>query len=218
MKTSIVIFAGAFLAFAGGSGSAAVANKMDCANPTCCRPAQEKAPATADPAAEERFRMKFGRSTPAEEARQKAAQEEYTKNMRDCAEHGCRMAHEKTVTVAATPATADPGAEERFRMKFGRSTPAEEARLKTAREVYAKNMRNCADHGCGSMAHEKTVTAAATRATADPGAEDRFRMKFGRNTPAEERRQTATATHPEKTRMGSADRSMCGPDCCKHAR
>jgi hypothetical protein len=102
MKKGIVLFTGAILASAmfAGNGPGVTTNKMSCAKHTCCRAALEKAPITADPGAEERFRMKFGRNTPAKEARQRAAEEVFAKNMRNCAEHDCgRNAQEKAVTA-----------------------------------------------------------------------------------------------------------------------
>ena len=60
MKMSIVLFAGAIFA---SSMPAAGTNPMNCAKHVCCRPAGVKAATTADPGAQERFRMKFGRTT-----------------------------------------------------------------------------------------------------------------------------------------------------------
>ena len=112
----------------------------------------------------------------------------------------------------------DPWADERFKMKFGRHTPAEEARQKAAQEVYAKNMNICTEHGCSHKAPKKAkaVAAATSTVTADPGFEERFRMKFGRVTPAERLRLAGKSESPAPVVMTSADRSACGPDCCKH--
>jgi hypothetical protein len=134
MKTYIVaLFAGAMLTsavFAAGGVSdvAKKANEMARAKHTSCRPPQEQVRAAGDPWAEERFRIKYGRNTPAEEARQKAVQEVYAKNIRNCEKHGCGQApDEKAIASAKTEVKGDPGANERFRMKFGRTL--EEMRL-----------------------------------------------------------------------------------------
>jgi hypothetical protein len=133
MKTYIAVFAGVILTSA-ALGAAKVsdvarkANPMACAKHTCCRPPQEQVLAAGDPWAEERFRIKYGRNTPAEEARQKAAQEVYAKNIRNCEKHGCGQApDENAITSAKTEVKGDPGANERFRMKLGRTL--EEMRL-----------------------------------------------------------------------------------------
>ena len=133
-------------------------------------------------------------------------------NSMACAKHNCcRPANQKAAL------TADPGAEARFQMKFGHNTQAEEARQKADLEVYAKNVRQCNEHGCGRNTDGKTVTAAAPAvATADPGAEERFRMKSGRNTPAEEQRLARASKKAEPVVMASADRSMCEAGCCTH--
>src|SRR5438270_13831518 len=81
----------------------------------------------------------------------------------------------------------DPGFEERVKMKTGRYTRAEEARRETAslaaKTAKAKPAMNCDKHGCCT----RTGQAAAKSATTlpDPGAEARFRMKYGRSSPAQ---------------------------------
>src|ERR1051325_10800485 len=115
MKTYIAILAGAILTsttLAGDAGTAGKARKMACEGHSCCRPATQRSATLGDPYAEERFKMKFGRNTPAEEARQKAAQEAYAKNMLSCDQHGCGAGHSpKPVAAARTEAKGDPGAE-----------------------------------------------------------------------------------------------------------
>ena len=70
-----------------------------------------------DGGAEDRFMAKWGRYTPAEEARLNAAES--------------NLAAREETTVSLAPRN-DNGAESRFSMKWGRYTPAEEARLKAA--------------------------------------------------------------------------------------
>ena len=168
---------------------------------------------TADPA-EMWFRMKFGRNTPAEEARQKALHEGDALNWsgHDC----CQPAEEKRFAAENLPLTADLGAEIRYRMKYGRNTPAEEARWEAIQE-YEINTADRAAEGC-SEPHANSVAAEATVATADAGAEMRYRMKYGRNTPDEERRQAANSESGEWMSQPSADRSICSAECSKRAR
>jgi hypothetical protein len=84
-----------------------------------------------DNTAEERFRLKYGRYTPAEEARQSAV-EEARKNALGCGREDC--CHKQHAHTTANAAVVSPRstAEERFRAKWGRTTAAEEARLTDA--------------------------------------------------------------------------------------
>ena len=70
-------------------------------------------------------------------------------------------------------ASNDAGASERFRMKYGRATPAEEAVLKA------------------NVAHRALPPVSAVAARNDAGAEDRFFMKLGRHTRFEDARVAA---------------------------
>ena len=127
--------------------------------------------------ADERFRMKYGRDTPAEEARQKAA---YPK-------------------AAAPTVAVDAGIEARYRMKYGRGTPGEEASKAAASDVYANNLASGPASSCFGEPPDDIVATGMPAKTADAGAEARYRMKYGRGTPATERM------------LASADRMMC--DC-----
>lgn len=86
----------------------------------------------------------------------------------------------------------DHGFEERYKMKMGRYTPAEEARRETARiaakESRASQVMHCAKHGCCTNREEQTAVAKAEVPRGDPGFEERYRMKTGRFTPAQEAR------------------------------
>jgi len=103
MKTSVVIIAGAMFASTMLFG----VTRSECANHACCRTATTKAAATADPAAAERLKMKFGRAI--------APAAPVVTAMKQC---------DGKSKGAATEAIAkgDPSAAERFRMKFGRAT------------------------------------------------------------------------------------------------
>lgn len=91
-----------------------------------------------DPGFEERYKMKTGRYTPAEDARREAvkaaAKESRAKQMINCGKHGCCTGDERAVAKSEPP-VGDPGAEARLRMKFGRSSPAEEARISAAKRA-----------------------------------------------------------------------------------
>ena len=67
----------------------------------------------------------------------------------------------RTLFTAAMFASAvfgqvgDPGAEERFRMKFGRNSAREELRQKQAQAKKTKETTDCAETGCCRRQHEK---------------------------------------------------------------
>jgi hypothetical protein len=83
----------------------------------------------------------------------------------------------------------DPGFAARFKMKTGSDLPAAEAQ--NASPAKDKAVTNCDRHGCCSRTDE--ALANSTASLADPGAEARFRMKFGRPSPQEEARIAASA-------------------------
>jgi hypothetical protein len=148
--------------------------------------------AVNDSGAEERFRMKYGRNTPAGEARARAVSKVSPNCQQGCCQH---MNNEFTINLPA--GGNDAGAEERFRAKWGRNTPSSEA--------------------AASAAHAKTTVPTDLLAARnnDSGAEERFRMKFGRNTPFEERRQAiARSATTDRVMVAAADRAACDPDCC----
>jgi hypothetical protein len=114
---------------------------------------------------------------------------------------------------------SDSGSEERFRMKTGRYTPAEEARREAAKiaakGAVARQGISCAKHGCCANHEEHAVVAKLEVTPGDPGAEERFRMKFGRSSPAEARR-VAAAQRATNEPVLLASVNMCKGDCCKH--
>ena len=111
----------------------------------------------------------------------------------------------------------DPGFEERFKMKTGRYSPAEEARREkaglAAKQANAKLVTICDKHGCCTRTEQAVAKSATT--LGDPGAEARFRMKYGRSSPAEEAR-IAAAKRPAAEPVLLASVSICEGDCCKH--
>ena len=97
----------------------------------------------SDPGFEERFKMKTGRYTPAEEARREkasiAARQAQTKPVMNCDKHECCTRTEQLVAESTTT-LGDPGAEARFQTKFGRISPAEEARISAAKRPTAESV------------------------------------------------------------------------------
>ena len=94
-----------------------------------------------------------------------------------------------------TAAANDPGADERFRMKWGRPSAVQEKTAECAE-------MNC----CRRLPCEKP--AATARAKADD-AEARFRAKWGRSTPPRERAGTPTIPAPSRMALndgGAAER------------
>jgi hypothetical protein len=96
-------------------------------------------------------------------------------------------------SAVSRAAVNDRTAEERFRTKYGRYTPAEEARRNANEETRANDL------GCGreDCCHKNTVRAALKQPVAaariNSGAEERFKVKWGRYTSAEEARLAKTA-------------------------
>jgi hypothetical protein len=160
-----------------------------------------------DPFAEERYRMKYGRYTPAEEARQKTVREARAKTaaaveVAMC----CRYMNGSHQNVAVS----DTFTETHFRTKYGRSTPAAEARQRAAAEETAAHVRRCEEIGkCALM--QAGARGAETSAPAAPESwmQAWFRTKYGRSLPV----QTG-----EPKLFASADRTSCEHECCKHAQ
>lgn len=99
----------------------------------------------------------------------------------------------------------DPGFDMRFKMKTGRDTPAVEARKDAARlsaqQGNAKHVAKCEKQGCCTPTGQ--AAAKAVNSPGDPGAEARFRMKFGR-------------TIPTADPVLVASSHTCEGACCKH--
>jgi hypothetical protein len=87
--------------------------------------------AASDPLAEERFKMKTGRYTPAEEARLQVLTKKTEAGGMDCEHTCCRSARVRSHEQHTNAAPA--WAEQVFNAKLGRNTAAEEARLLVAK-------------------------------------------------------------------------------------
>ena len=166
-----------------------------------------------DSFAEERYRIKYGRNTPAEEFRQAAEKAEPT-TVTSYAGHDCCWQIQQQAAHAARIPLNSSGVEERFRAKYGRSSPSAETLEREAEERTAECLSRCAELGqCGFM-HIATADSSATSENVSDS-EARFQAKYGRNTPAEEQRR---AVREERSFDRSADRMPCEEQCCKHCR
>ena len=94
--------------------------------------------AHSDPLAEERYRAKYGRYTPAAEARQEAARQ-LTAAMASRVEASvcCQQMKVASRNAAVTESSTDM----HFRAKYGRSTPAKEARQRAVAEERAAHTK-----------------------------------------------------------------------------
>jgi hypothetical protein len=106
------------------------------------------------------YRAKYGRSSPAEEARQRAEQ--------------ANTAFREEVAPESAP-RANAWLEQWYRAKFGRSSPMEEARQKAER---------------ANTAFREEATREVT-APANTWLDQWYKAKFGRNSPTEEARRRA---------------------------
>ena len=112
----------------------------------------------------------------------------------------------------------DPSFEERFKMKTGRYTPAEEARREKARlaskQATEEQFMSCEKSGC--CTRPKVSNEQSLSGVADNTNEARYRMKYGRSSPLEERLAAAKRAAAEPVLLASAH--TCEGDCCKHDR
>ena len=113
----------------------------------------------------------------------------------------------------STGFASDPGLEARFKMKTGRNTPAGEAKQKAAAPEKATAVTSCDKHGCCSRTEHAALKSTPT--LGDPGAEARFRLKYGRPSSAEEAR-IAAAKRESAEPVVVAAATLCDGDCCKH--
>ena len=178
MRTSLVLLAGAMMA------SAAVA-------------------ATSDPQAEERYRMKYGRNTPTEEARREARAAVETTGALHKEDPLCCHALHGNVTLAMN----DPGYRDRFQAKYGRNTPREEARQRAAETELAQHVRKCLELG---HCMRRSVETAAAPALAASDQEQRVRAKYGRS-PSQRK-----TLEQEELLAASSQWIGCEQPCCTH--
>lgn len=187
MKTAMVLFAGVVIA------TTALA-------------------AQGDPMAEERYRMKYGRYTPAEEARQKAAKARAADVTEYVGQSCCRHMKHENSAEKVTPNSAS--SEAHFKMKYGRATPGAEARAKAAEEQVATHIRKCAELDRCPLVAVKNATSSTNVAVSN--SEAWFRAKYGRSAPSEERK-AATPAKDERLLVAATNPAPCEMDCCKHA-
>ena len=168
--------------------------------------------AQGDPMAEERYRMKYGRYTPAEEARQKAAKERAADATEYVGQSCCRHMKHENSGEKVTPNSAST--EAYFKMKYGRSVPGAEAREKAAAEQVATHIRKCVElNRCPLVA---VINATPSRNVAVSNSEAWFQAKFGRKAPSGERR-AAIAAKEDQPLVAAANPVPCEMECCKHA-
>lgn len=117
----------------------------------------------------------------------------------------------------ATAFGSDPYAEERFKAKYGRYTPAEEARresLKKAAKAKSTEAQGeaamCNMPGC---CESKKAATKAHISAKDTHAEAVFRAKFRRPSPMKEAR-IAEAERQANDRVLAAALAMCDRSCC----
>ncbi|MEO7652309.1 MAG: hypothetical protein ABIZ80_17730 [Bryobacteraceae bacterium] len=162
-----------------------------------------------DPFAEERYHRKYGRYTPAEEARRKAAKDETKYVGQAC----CRnMAHE---ALAGQVAMTSSGTEAYFRAKYGRAAPAAQARQKATDEQTATHIGKCAELGrCALVAAETASTNLSAANLSET--EARFRAKYGWSAP----NKTPPASNPptqHQSLLAANDHVPCEEACCKQS-
>jgi hypothetical protein len=115
---------------------------------------------------------------------------------------------------------SDPFAEERFKAKYGRYTPAEEARreaLKKAEKAAKLQKSEHAEAGMCDMPDccksQSKTGAKAEVSTADTHAEALFRAKYGRPSPVKEVR-IAEAKREAAEKLSASSAPMCNNNCC----
>lgn len=186
MKTAIVLFAGVMTASAAFAGM-------------------------NDAMAEERYRAKYGRNTPAEEARKEKARSNITDTTKNPMQDCCWAMH--GAAASSTIMFNGSAHEARFRAKYGRSTPREEMRQKAETKRLALHIKKCAEMGQCPRVHGLTALASTGLATPAPNdAELRLRAKYGRSAPIEARQ----AVNEERRQVAFADLNHCEHGCCNH--
>jgi len=155
---------------------------------------------THDPMAEERYRMKYGRYTPAEEAR-RAARPEVNHEAGAC----CRTMHGSSTSALVGSDASGQGA--RFAAKFGRIPPQAEARTRVVEADLAAHVMKCVEIGQCARVHTAATAAIVTSAPTD--AQLRLRAKYGVTAPSQPARQ-------ERLLVASADMGGCEHECCRH--
>jgi cytochrome c5 len=158
----------------------------------------------SDPTAEERYRIKYGRYTPAEEARRAGRTQPRQHMAGDC----CRSAHGAPVAMAATK--NDPSSEEaRFAAKYGRVPPQAEVRERRAEPELAAHHQKCIEIGQCSRTPPYAM-AAVTPAPSDAGL--RLKAKYG----ASESASSGAGAAKDEPQL-AVFAGSCQHACCEHA-
>jgi hypothetical protein len=159
-----------------------------------------------DPAAEVRYRMKYGRSSFAEEVRSVRAE-----SGQDVTRASCHTGH-----GAAARAFQAAGQEARFTAEHRHATPeAEEARKGAAQPESEAHGMKCAGTGQCPQMHASTPAAAAALSVSTD-TELRLHAKYGLNRANEPRQPSNQKEEPRL--LASADLGNCEHACCKHAQ
>ena len=166
----------------------------------------------SDPFAEERYRMKYGQYTPAEQERRMLAREAQQNGATEYVGQACCRHMPSGVGAVSTQ---DLAVEGRHRAKFGRNTPAFEARQKAVQAAVADHVGKCA--GLGRCPLVRAHATADPPAIATSDTEMRLRMKLGRSLPAQERRPAAPRVPEDRRLLASTAHSPCEEPCCKQA-
>lgn len=157
-----------------------------------------------DKMAEQRYRMKYGRPSPAEEARKATRTSDNEYAPQAC----CRTLHASPVSTAL--AADRSGQEARYLVKFGRLTPLAEARKQKSELELAAHIQNCVELGkCARMRPVEAGTALVPTDT-----ERRLQAKYGITPTAPRRGETPKHEHDL---VASVDLGGCDHECCKHA-
>jgi hypothetical protein len=157
---------------------------------------------TNDPMAEDRYRSKYGRYTPAEEARKAARLEVKADAAPPCC-HPAEAMRSRTVTWSEQEA--------RFAAKYGRPAPSVAAGDQAARNELAAHTEKCIALGHCARSHSTITKAPAV--TTQPGESDlRFQAKYGVAPPSVARR----AVRSQEPLAAAANAGAgCQLECCR---
>jgi hypothetical protein len=155
----------------------------------------------SDPMAEERYKLKHGRYTSAEELRQKALKEARGRAPEESHVAACC----RKINAALKNSGRETFADERFRAKYGRSAPATEAHEAREAEVAAAHISKCVELGKCSMKRAEAISKPAPK---ESWRESWLRAKYGRSTPVKT---------DEPHVFASANHAGCEHECCKQA-
>ena len=153
-----------------------------------------------DRLAEERYKAKYGRYSPAEEARRKEAK----KTLIAACERN----------AAGKPAAIETAAEARLKAKYGTTfgkTPALEPpeTIMTCGDTPEPEVHNCTGHAC---CRHGAAKPAAVETAADARHKAKYGTTFGRTKPATAVEETVMTCGDTAS---PANHDCCGHDCCR---